>query len=113
MSATRALCQDPLAPRCEAAAEVLTLREELHALREELHALRNTLDSYNAGFPRDDDGRPDTLGHRRYHESLIRRNEERTAFLRKMTFELTKWGLIGFAIWSLRELWIAFLKGPK
>jgi hypothetical protein len=65
-----------------------------------------------AGYPLDKDGKPDTSGHRSYHEALIEQAKNRTDFWRKMTFELTKYGLIGFAVWAAIQLWAAFVKGP-
>lgn len=43
----------------------------------------------------------DHESHRKYHERLIKADEERIAFWKKMREELTKWGLIGFIGWFL------------
>lgn len=66
-----------------------------------------------AGYPKDKDGNPDVSGHRYYHESLMENEKNKAEFWRKLTFELSKWGLICFAGWILIELWQAFLRGPK
>lgn len=66
-----------------------------------------------AGYPLDSRGMPDVTGHRSFHEALIEQAKSRAEFWRKMTFELIKYGLIGFIAWQLRESWVAFLKGPK
>lgn len=65
-----------------------------------------------AGYPLNKDGKPDLAGHRSYHEELIEQERVRTEYWRKMTFELTKYGLIGFVLWALTQLWLAFIKGP-
>jgi hypothetical protein len=48
------------------------------------------------------DGDPD--GHRRDHETRMKLAEEKAAFWAKMTYELKKWGLLGFILWSLKTL---------
>lgn len=73
-----------------------------------LARIEEKLDQLMRGFP---GGDPD--GHRRYHEAMIERANARTEFLRKLTFELAKWGLLGFAAWCGHELWVSFLRGPK
>ena len=55
----------------------------------------------------------DPEGHKRHHELVIQREEERVAFWHNMKVKLTEWGLIGFAGWAFYALWAAFLKGPK
>lgn len=60
------------------------------------------------GFPNSD-----PAGHRHYHEAKIREAEERADLYRKLRFELTKWGLIGFIGWLVTVGWKAFLQGPK
>lgn len=70
--------------------------------------LEQKVDAFIAGFP---DGDPD--GHRRYHEAMIERAKAGTEFRRKLLFELTKWGLLGFTGWLCLSLWQAFLRGPK
>jgi len=54
----------------------------------------------------------DFQSHREYHEAEIASIQARKAFYDKLTFELTKWGLIGFAAWLFIDAWKAFLKGP-
>lgn len=58
------------------------------------------------GFPGDD-----PAGHRAYHEAVIRRIEARAEFWTKLLFELTKYGVLGFAGWAAYALWQAALKG--
>lgn len=55
----------------------------------------------------------DPNGHRSHHEALIQKAESRAEFWKKMTFELSRWGLIGFLGWAAVSLWKAFLIGPK
>lgn len=55
----------------------------------------------------------DPHGHRAAHEASIRRAEARTEFWKKMTFELSRWGLFGFLGWAAVNLWRVFVEGPK
>lgn len=65
-----------------------------------------------AGFPLNKLGEPDIDGHRSYHEALIGQAMSRAEFWQKLTYDLTRWGLLIFLAWSLLQLWPAFLKGP-
>ena len=58
--------------------------------------IENMLKDYVSGFPNDD-----PIGHREYHEAVIQKNKAYTDLYRKMLFELTKYGLIGFFVWFL------------
>lgn len=60
------------------------------------------------GFPNDD-----PLSHREYHEAKIEQIKSRAEFWKKMTFELSKMGLLGFVAWVVYSMWISFLHGPK
>ena len=57
------------------------------------------------------EGDPD--GHRRHHELVIEQAENRAKFWSKMTFELAKWGLVGFLGWLVLLVWQALVKGPR
>lgn len=79
------------------------LTGQVHEMREEIRAHRETLDVQREAlvqkllaesFPHGDHE-----AHRKYHERLIKADEERIAFWKKMREELTKWGLIGFFGW--------------
>lgn len=61
-----------------------------------------------SAFPGDD---PE--GHRRYHEALIDEAVQRKEFWRKLFFEVSKYGLIGFLGWLFIQLWNGALKGPQ
>jgi hypothetical protein len=84
------------------------LMRRLDALDAALAHIDSGLAGLKAGFPGDDPN-----GHRAYHESVIRRAEERADFWRKLNFELAKWGLLLFLAWLLIAGWKDFLKGPK
>ena len=58
-------------------------------------------------FPNDD---PE--GHRLWHEEVIGGIKAKKEFWQKMTFELTKLGIVGFLAWAGYQLWLAFLQGP-
>lgn len=58
--------------------------------------------------------------HKAWHEAQIQEAlskaeaaKEKRDFWKKMMFELTKAGLLGFAGWMLITLWRGFLLGPK
>ena len=55
----------------------------------------------------------DSDGHRRRHESELKRLESRAKFWGTMATEISKWGLIGFLGWAVYALWQAFLLGPR
>jgi hypothetical protein len=80
----------------ELTAQVHEMREEFKTHREALEveqvALRARLhmESFPGGDPE---------AHRKYHERLIKADEERIAFWKRMREELVKWGLIGFIGW--------------
>lgn len=57
------------------------------------------------------EGDPD--GHRKHHELVIAREEARAEFWRKMLFELSRVGLLGFLGWLGVLAWKALLLGPK
>ncbi len=77
------------------------------ALEGKLDAMHGDVIEVRHGFPTDD---PD--GHRIWHESEIKRIKDRAEFWQKMTYELSKYGLIGFIGWAAYALWQAFLHGP-
>jgi hypothetical protein len=77
-------------------------------MTEETHELAQAITNLMAAaFPEGDPG-----GHRRHHELVIQKEEERVEFWKKMRYELAKWGLIGFAGWAIGYLWMGFLQGP-
>ena len=57
------------------------------------------LHSVKSAFPKDSNGEPEYEGHKTYHEARLKEIEARTDFTRKLTFEITKWGLLGFLGW--------------
>jgi hypothetical protein len=84
--------------RSDRSDDVLTLLEDI---KQEVTRL-------STAFPAND-----ADGHRRYHEAVIRRAEERADFYRRLRFELARWGLILFCGWLFVTMWQAFLKGPR
>lgn len=55
----------------------------------------------------------DPIGHRRLHEEQMKASAARAEFWRKMLFEISRGGLLGFLGWAVYALWKAFLVGPK
>ena len=112
-------CQDEQHPErtCPLGSETLRqMQEYIRVAQEKIGDLQHVVDAQTAlalaGYPLDKDGKPDIAGHRSYHEELIEQERARTEYWRKMTFELTKYGLIGFVLWAITQLWIAFIRGP-
>lgn len=56
------------------------------------------------------EGDPD--GHRAHHEAVIKAAEAKAEFWKKMLFEISRWGLIGFIGWAGLALWNAAISGP-
>ncbi len=77
------------------------------AIETQLSGMRESVAIICSGFPDND-----PTGHRNFHESYIKKMAERAEFWKKMSFELGKYGLLGFIGWALYALWIAFLHGP-
>jgi hypothetical protein len=98
---------------CPIGDDVELLRDQLTAIQQPITAYLVEQKTALEGFPLNAAGNPDVEGHKSYHEALIIQAKARTEFWHKLTFELAKYGLLGFAVWASRELWIAFLHGPK
>jgi len=76
--------------------------------------IRNLLNDCVQAFPATESGQPDFLGHRDYHDEIIRAMRARRRFWETMLFELTKWGLIGFTGWFIVQVLIpAFIQALK
>lgn len=78
------------------------------ALETQLTEMHNEVKVVANGFP---DQNPEW--HRIWHEAEMKRIKDRAEFWKKMTFELGKYGLLGFAGWAAYVLWKALLMGPK
>ena len=77
------------------------MRDETHELAAEVAKLMTL------AFPEGD-----PTGHRKYHEASIAKAESSAAFWKKMQFELSRAGLLGFLGWAAFALWKSFLLGP-
>jgi hypothetical protein len=62
---------------------------------------------YVSAFP---DGDPD--GHRKHHELVIKREEEKVAFWQEMRVAGAKWAGMGVLSFLALAAWNAFLQGP-
>lgn len=67
----------------------------------------SVISQFKAAFPGGD-----PKGHCDWHEAEIARIRARKEFWQKMSFELAKWGLIGFLGWGFLQLWHGALQGP-
>jgi hypothetical protein len=55
----------------------------------------------------------DADGHRKAHEQQMQTIAARAEFWKKLSFEVSKYGLVGLVGWLAYAAWIALLKGPK
>lgn len=78
------------------------------ALETKLTKMHDEITGATSGFPGQD---PDA--HRAWHEAEMQRIKDRAEFWKKMTYELSRYGLLGFLGWAGYALWKAFLMGPK
>lgn len=83
------------------------LKSHMHDHDVNHQALEAKLEIMCSGFPDNDPS-----AHRSFHIDYAKRMAEKAAFWRKMTFELGKYGLLGFMGWAAYALWQAFLHGP-
>ncbi len=83
-------------------------KETRTILEDHMKGEEHLLKSFADAFPN-----ADLAGHRNYHDAVIQKERARKEFFQKLTFELAKWGLIGFVGWVVANLWMDFLKGPK
>lgn len=98
---------------------LMDIAQKLDALAEDHQATRDMIENHMKGeehllklferaFPNGD-----PVGHCNWHEEEIDRIRSRKEFWKKMTFELAKWGLVGFLGWVVLQLWSGALKGPQ
>lgn len=89
------------------------IEHQLSSLTQSIVAYMDKQTDIGAAFPKDPHtGEPDYNGHCSAHEQFIAESKARTEFWKKMRFELTKWGLLGFLGWLLIQVvWPALVKG--
>lgn len=96
---------------------VQQVHDKVHAMDERLtkHMTEETLELAEEitklmcrAFPGAD---PD--GHRSAHESQMKAISDRAEFWKKMLFEISKFGLVGFLGWACLALWKNFIQGPQ
>lgn len=86
--------------------------ERYAAIQADIAEIKEMFSSVNSAFVVDEADKPDYLGHAAAHRAWIDAQRARRDFWQKMTFELTKWGLLGFLGWLLVQvLWPAIVKG--
>lgn len=89
--------------------DVAAMRKELsdHIIAEPAEiaeAVRVAIEDVVAqAFPVKDD-KPDLAGHKNAHQEMIDAYRAKKEFWQKMLFELTRWSLIGFALWTLKAV---------
>ena len=57
------------------------------------------------------EGDPD--GHKAAHEADIQAAKDKAEFWKKMRFELSRAGLLGFLAWAVIQIWKGALAGPQ
>lgn len=89
--------------------EVKTVQMQLiaHSQDEPIRLAEEIAALMNRAFPEGD-----PHGHRRHHEAVIMKAEARAEFWKKLVFEISKYGLLGFIGWAAISLWKAVLVGP-
>lgn len=78
-----------------------------HMLLEPVKVGEDIADAMARAFPS-----KDPTAHRKYHESLIQKAEEKAEFWKKMRVEIGKWGLISVLSFLALSVWRSFLSGP-
>lgn len=79
--------------------EEIGIERKLDLILDELKKLENA-------FPRSEDGEVDYMGHRKYHESLIRAAEAQAEFWSDLKKEVAKKGIIAVLVIVCGLLWI-------
>lgn len=77
-------------------------------LRNSINELAAKVDSFMLAFP----GK-DFRSHCEYHQLLIDAARARKDSWQKVRYDLMRYGVIGFLIWTGYAMWKAFLLGPK
>jgi len=82
------------------------------AIQAELSEIKDMFSHVNSAFVTDEEAKPDYKGHAAAHQAWIDAQRARRDFWNKMTFELVKYGLLGFLGWLLVQIvWPAIVKG--
>lgn len=74
------------------------LSPEHQQLNERLDEILDEIKKINTAFPHDEDGVVDHVGHRRYHEKLMKAADAEEKFWRELKLDITKKGLWGLLI---------------
>lgn len=83
------------------------------AIQGSLAEIKGMLTDVNSAFVIDEaTKKPDYIGHASAHQAWIDAQRAKRDFWNKMTFELVKYGLLGFLGWLLVQVvWPAIIKG--
>lgn len=95
------------------AQHVLDEQMRYAAIEKTLAEIKEMFTDVNSAFLVDQrSNKPDYVGHAAAHMAWIDAQRARKDFWNKMSFELTKWGLLGFLGWLLASaVWPAIVKG--
>ncbi len=90
--------------------------EERAKVADERHLeILNAIQTINIveALPKDNNGKPDIVGHRNEHEGHRRRTDWIMDFFLGILKDGGKYAFGAFSLWALYHLWQAFLMGPK
>lgn len=95
------------------AAHISEENERYAAIQDALEELKAMMAGVNTAFVKDEEsGKPDYAGHAAAHKAWIEAQKARKEFWAKLTFELTKYGLIGLVGYLVvNVIWPAIVKG--
>lgn len=87
--------------------------DKLDKMAQQLDDLARKHSQISKAFHKNRDGEPDYFGHYNAHDTWMTESDRRDDFIRRLGFEVMKWGLIGAAGWLVLSVWRSFLAGPK
>lgn len=76
----------------------VSLSPEHQRVYDRLEEILVEIKKINSAFPHDDEGGADHIGHRRYHEKLMKAADAEEKFWRELKLDLTKKGLWGLVV---------------
>jgi hypothetical protein len=71
---------------------------EHQRIADRLDEILDEIKKINSAFPHDEEGGADHIGHRRYHEKLMKAADAEEKFWRELKLDLTKKGLWGLLV---------------
>lgn len=72
---------------------LLEIKSDVQSIKTELVEFKKDV---NKAFPKDEDGQPDYIGHRKYHEKEIKQDDKLGEYKTDFVKKLLQWAGIGF-----------------